>query len=95
MSETQYSKQTVEGEKKTKWICGCFQTADDYFKFCDSHKETLKKAIQAQVDELDMTLIVEDKDQIASIATKADTKTMAIVFSNLMTVFSAGPAVSL
>ncbi len=42
-----------------------------------------------------MTLIVEDKDQIARIATKADTKTIAIVLSNLMTVFSAGPAVSL
>ena len=95
MSEHKYSKWTVEGDKKTKWICGCFQTADDYFKFCNSHKETLKKAIQAQVDELDMTLIIEDKDQIASIATNADTKTMAIVFSNLITVLSAGPAVSL
>ena len=95
MSEHKYSKWTVEGDKKTKWICGCFQTADDYFKFCDIHNETLQKAIQAQVDELDMTLLMEDKDQIASIATKADTKTIAIVFSNLMTVFSAGPAVSL
>ena len=95
MSEHKYSKWTVEGDKKTKWICGCFQTADDYFKFCDTHNETLKKAIQAQVDELDMTLIIEDKDQIASIATNADTKTMAIVFSNLITVLSAGPAVSL
>ncbi len=62
MSEHKYSKWTVEGDKKTKWICGCFQTADDYFKFCNSHKETLKKAIQAQIDELDMILIVEDKD---------------------------------
>ena len=95
MSEHKYSKWTVEGDKKTKWICGCFLTVDDYFKFCNTHNETLKKAIQAQIDELDMTLLVEDKDQIASIATNADTKTMAIVFSNLMTVFSAGPAVSL
>jgi len=62
MSEHKYSKLTIEGDKKTKWICGCFQTADDYFKFCDAHNETLKKAIQAQVDELDMTIIVEDKD---------------------------------
>ena len=93
MSEHKYSKLTIEGGKKTKWICGCFLTVDDYFKFCDTHNETLKKAIQAQVDELDMTLLVED--QIASIATNADTKTIAIVFSNLMTVFSAGPAVSL
>ena len=93
MSEHKYSKLTIEGDKKTKWICGCFLTVDDYFKFCDIHNETLKKAIQAQVDELDMTLLVED--QIARIATNADTKTIAIVFSNLMTVFSAGPAVSL
>ena len=93
MSEHKYSKWTIEGDKKTKWICGCFLTVDDYFKFCDAHNETLKKAIQAQVDELDMTLIVED--QIARIATKADTKTIAIVLSNLITVLSAGPAVSL
>ena len=62
MSEHKYSKWTVEGDKKTKWICGCFLTVDGYFKFCDTHNETLKKAIQAQVDELDMTLLVEDKD---------------------------------
>ncbi len=62
MSENKYSKWTVAGDKKTKWICGCFLTVDDYFKFCNTHNETLKKAIQAQVDELDMTLLVEDKD---------------------------------
>ncbi len=60
MSEHKYSKWTIEGDKKTKWICGCFLTVDDYFKFCDTHNETLKKAIRAQVDELDMTLLVED-----------------------------------
>ena len=60
MSERKYSKWTVEGEKKTKWICGCFQTADDYFKFCEKHNPTLQKAIQAQVDELDMTQVVEE-----------------------------------
>jgi hypothetical protein len=60
MSENKYSKWTVEGEKKTKWICGCFQTSDNYFKFCDTHDITLRKAIQDQIDELDMTLIVED-----------------------------------
>jgi len=59
MSE-QYSKCTIEGDKKTKWICGCFLTIDGYFKFCNSHDTTLKKAIQSQIDELDMTLIVED-----------------------------------
>ena len=52
---------TVYGDKKTKWICGCFQTVDNYFKFCEKHNETLKRAIQLQIDELDMTLIVEDK----------------------------------
>ena len=55
-----YSKLTVEGEKKTKWICGCFQTADDYFKFCPKHNDILNKAIKVQIDELDMTLIVEE-----------------------------------
>ena len=61
MEDHKYSKCTVEGDKKTQWICGCFQTIDNYFKFCEKHEETLKKAIQSQVDELDMTLLVEDK----------------------------------
>ncbi len=60
MSEHKYSKCTVEGDKKIKWICGCFQTVDGYFKFCDTHDKTLKKAIQTQIDELDMTRIVEN-----------------------------------
>jgi hypothetical protein len=60
MSEQKYSKWTVEGDKKTKWICGCFLTVDGYFKFCDTHNGTLKKAIQSQIDELDMTLFVEN-----------------------------------
>jgi len=54
-----YSKGTVEGDKKIEWICGCFQTTDDYFKFCSKHNQTLQKAIQAQVDELDMTLSID------------------------------------
>ena len=54
-----YSKITIEGDKKTEWICGCFQTADDYFKFCSKHSQTLQKAIQSQVDELDMTLSID------------------------------------
>ena len=54
-----YSKGTIEGDKKTEWICGCFQTADDYFKFCNKHNLTLQKAIRAQVDELDMTLSID------------------------------------
>ena len=36
MSE-QYSKGTIEGDKKTEWICGCFLTTDNYFKFCSIH----------------------------------------------------------
>ena len=54
-----YSKKSIEGDKKTEWICGCFQTVDNYFKFCNAHKQTLQKAIQAQIDELDMTRIIE------------------------------------
>lgn len=52
----QYSRQTVEGDKKTEWICGCFQTIDGYFKFCARHDEALTRAIRSQIDELDMTL---------------------------------------
>ena len=95
MDEQKYTKCTVEGEKEIKWICGCFQTTDNYFKFCNIHNKTLQKAIQLQIDELDMTLVIKENNQIASIATKADTKTIAIVLSNLITVLSAGPAVSL
>ncbi len=61
MEEHPYSKLTVEGDKKTRWICGCFETVDNFFKFCAEHDNTLKKAIEAQVDELDMTIIVEEK----------------------------------
>lgn len=57
MADHRYSRWTIEGDKKTKWMCGCFQTADDYFKFCKTHEATLRRAIQAQVDELDMTLV--------------------------------------
>ena len=42
----QYSKDTIEGDKKTKWICGCFLTTDNYFKFCNTHNQTLQRAIQ-------------------------------------------------
>ncbi len=60
MEKHPYARHTIEGDKKTKWICGCFHTVDEYFKFCDKHNETLKKAINAQVDELDMTIVVEE-----------------------------------
>jgi len=55
----QYSKKTIEGDKKIEWICGCFQTNDNYFKFCNIHNQTLQKAIQSQIDELDMTIVIE------------------------------------
>ena len=61
MEEHPYSKLTVEGDKKTRWVCGCFETVDGFFKFCSEHDNTLKKAIEAQIDELDMTIIVEEK----------------------------------
>lgn len=57
-----YSRLTIEGDKKTRWICGCYQTVDDYFKFCDKHSPILSKAIQTQIDELDMTMIVEESE---------------------------------
>ena len=57
--EPKYHKLTVEGDKKTQWICGCFETTDGYFWFCDEHKNTLNKTIEAQIDELDMTRILE------------------------------------
>lgn len=58
--EIPYSRLTVEGDKKTKWICGCYQTVDDFFKFCPKHNETLKRAILAQIDELDMTMEIKE-----------------------------------
>ena len=57
-----YSRLTVEGDKKTRWICGCFETVDGFFSFCSTHKDSLKKAIEAQIDELDMTLEVDEKN---------------------------------
>ena len=45
--------------KKQNGFVGCFQTTDNYFKFCSMHNQTLQKAIQAQIDELDMTLVIE------------------------------------
>ena len=61
MSLHPYSRQSIEGDKKTKWICGCFETVDGFFKFCSNHNDTLKKAIEAQIDELDMTIVVDEK----------------------------------
>jgi hypothetical protein len=60
-NNSKYNKLTVEGEIQTKWICGCFETVDGFFKFCPEHNNAMKKTIEAQIDELDMTLIVDDK----------------------------------
>ena len=57
-----YSKRTVEGDIQTRWICGCFETIDGFFKFCIEHTEAMKKTIEAQIDELDMTIVVDEKD---------------------------------
>ena len=56
-----YRKLTVEGEKKTQWICGCFETVDGFFKFCNEHSNNIRKTIEAQIDELDMTMVVDEK----------------------------------
>ena len=61
-SKGQYNKLTIEGDKKTQWICGCFETVDGFFKFCSQHNETIKKTIEAQIDELDMTMVVDEKN---------------------------------
>ncbi len=57
----QYSRLTVEGDRKTEWICGCYQTTDGFFKFCRNHDVTLTKTVKMQLDELDMTLAVDEK----------------------------------
>ena len=61
MGDYPYARQTVEGDKKTTWMCGCFQTEDDFFKFCSEHSGVLNKAILSQIDELDMILVVNEK----------------------------------
>ena len=58
-----YARLSIEGDKKTKWICGCFETVDGFFKFCSNHQSTLKKAIESQIDELDMTIVLDEKVQ--------------------------------
>ena len=58
-----YNRLTVEGEIQTRWICGCFETVDGFFKFCTEHSDAMKKTIEAQIDELDMTMAVDDRNQ--------------------------------
>ncbi len=63
MTKNKYSKLTIEGDIQTRWICGCFETNDGFFKFCKEHNEAMKKTIEAQIDELDMTLVVDEKKE--------------------------------
>ena len=62
MDRHRYARLTIEGDRKTGWMCGCFLTEDDYFKFCPRHNEYLKRAVLAQIDELDMTVVVDEGD---------------------------------
>ena len=63
MDEQKYAKWTVEGDKKAQWNCGCSQTSDNYFKFCSTHNKILQKAIQDKIDDLDMTLVIDDEEK--------------------------------
>ncbi len=56
-----YARLSVEGDKKTRWVCCCFEKVDSFFKFCSEHNDSLRKAIESQIDELDMTIIVDEK----------------------------------
>ena len=59
--QSKYSRLSVEGDIQTRWICGCFETVDGFFKFCSQHNETMRNTIEAQIDKLDMTTVVEEK----------------------------------
>ena len=61
MKKSNYNRLTVEGDIQTKWICGCFETVDGFFKFCSQHNDTMRKTIEDKIDKLDMTTVVEDK----------------------------------
>jgi len=59
--KSDYNRLTVEGDIQTKWICGCFETVDGFFKFCSQHGELMKHTIVSQIDKIDMTTVVEEK----------------------------------
>ena len=56
-----YNRLSIEGDIQTKWICGCFETVDGFFKFCPQHSDTMRHTIESQIDKLDMTTVVEEK----------------------------------
>ncbi|CAI9831139.1 conserved hypothetical protein [Nitrosopumilaceae archaeon] len=53
MAGSRYARWTVEGDVETRWMCGCIQTVDGYFGFCQKHRPTLEADIRARIDELD------------------------------------------
>jgi len=57
-----YNRLTVEGDVQTKWICGCFETVDGFFKFCTEHNDIMRGTIESQIDELDMTMVIKEKE---------------------------------
>jgi hypothetical protein len=59
--KSKYNSLTIEGDIQTRWICGCFETVDGFFKFCSEHNETMRLTIESQIDKLDMTAVVEEK----------------------------------
>ncbi|HET7336555.1 MAG TPA: hypothetical protein VFJ23_01515 [Candidatus Nitrosotalea sp.] len=59
--KSDYNRLSVEGDIQTRWICGCFETVDGFFKFCSQHSEAMKQTIESQIDKLDMTTVVEEK----------------------------------
>ena len=61
MKKSDYNRLTIEGDIQTKWICGCFETIDGFFKFCSQHNDVMRQTIEAQIDKLDMTTVVEEK----------------------------------
>ncbi len=63
--EAKYRKMTVEGDASTKWICGCFETVDGFFKFCKEHNDAMKRTIEAHIDELDMTMVIDEKKTVS------------------------------
>ena len=58
--KSKYSRLSIEGDIQTRWICGCFETVDGFFKFCAQHREAMKQTIESQIDKLDMTTVVEE-----------------------------------
>jgi hypothetical protein len=59
VEQIKYRRLSIEGDVQTRWICGCFETVDGFFKFCPQHKDIMRTTIEAQIDRLDMTTVGE------------------------------------